>query len=71
MCVLLLCTRGWLGWKTREPQSKENRVALGNNGNPLDLGDDGCPTIPVSLVTINSTHAGRLNVNFMCISSQA
>lgn len=45
MCVLLLCTRGQLGWRAWEPQSNENRALLRNDGNTLGLGGDGCPNV--------------------------
>lgn len=28
MCVLLLCARGWLGWRAWEPHFGENRASL-------------------------------------------
>lgn len=43
---------------------RAKRASLGNDGSTLGLGSDGCPTIPMPLVTINSTHAGRLNAKF-------
>lgn len=43
---------------------RAERASLRNDGSTLGLGSDGCPTIPMSLVMINSTHAGHLNAKF-------